>query len=55
MKLDWIITNIRKIIVAIYANVLRFLLRAFSWYQESKAMHVMHAFTGPAELRYHDI
>ncbi|KAI0536027.1 hypothetical protein GGR58DRAFT_514881 [Xylaria digitata] len=47
--------HIRKIIVAIYANILKFLLRALSWYQESKAMHIIHAITRPAELRYNDL
>ncbi|TGJ87250.1 hypothetical protein E0Z10_g1563 [Xylaria hypoxylon] len=47
--------QIRKIIVDMYANILKFLLRALSWYQESKAMHVIHAITRPAELRYNDL
>ncbi|KAI0465623.1 hypothetical protein F4859DRAFT_528286 [Xylaria cf. heliscus] len=47
--------QIREIIVAIYANVLKFLLRALSWYQESKVKHALHAITRPAELRYNDL
>ncbi|KAI1374768.1 hypothetical protein F4677DRAFT_447034 [Hypoxylon crocopeplum] len=47
--------QIRHIVVALYAHVLKFLLRALRWYQESKAMHVVHAITRPAELRYDDI
>ncbi|KAI0429858.1 hypothetical protein F5Y09DRAFT_309247 [Xylaria sp. FL1042] len=47
--------QMRKIIVAIYANILKFLLRALSWYQESKLMHVIHAITRPVELRYNDL
>lgn len=49
------IPEIREIVVAIYANVIKFLLRALSWYQESKVMHAIHAITRPPELRYNDI
>ncbi|KAI0452894.1 hypothetical protein F5B21DRAFT_316988 [Xylaria acuta] len=47
--------RIKKTTVAIYANILKFLLRALSWYQESKPLHVLHAITRPAELRYTDL
>lgn len=46
---------IREIIVDMYTNILRFLLRALGWYKESKAKHVLHSITRPAELRYNDI
>jgi hypothetical protein len=38
-----------------YAHILRFLLRALRWYQESKLSHMVHAITRPAELRYDDL
>ncbi|TQN67034.1 hypothetical protein CSHISOI_08421, partial [Colletotrichum shisoi] len=46
--------HVRRIVVAIHANVLKFLVRALRWYQESKFMHVVHAITRPTELRYDD-
>ncbi|TRX92246.1 hypothetical protein FHL15_006861 [Xylaria flabelliformis] len=48
-------THVRRVIVAIYTNVLKFLLRALSWYQESKVMHIIHAITRPAGLQYNDL
>ncbi|KAK7937365.1 uncharacterized protein PG986_014233 [Apiospora aurea] len=49
------IPPLRQIITKIYAQILRFLVRALGWYQESKFMHVVHSVTRPAELRYDDI
>lgn len=45
----------RQIVVNIYAHILKFLLRALRWYQESRIMHVVHSITRPTELRYDDI
>ncbi|KAI0401356.1 hypothetical protein F4802DRAFT_580431 [Xylaria palmicola] len=45
----------KQIIIALYTNILEFLLRALRWYQESKIMHAVHAITKPVELRYADI
>ncbi|KAI1110011.1 hypothetical protein F5Y14DRAFT_430588 [Nemania sp. NC0429] len=47
--------HIKKIIVDIYVNILKFLLRALCWYQESKLVHLLHAITRPPELRYNDL
>ncbi|KAJ0161402.1 hypothetical protein CTA2_6290 [Colletotrichum tanaceti] len=47
--------HVRRIVVAIHANILRFLVRALRWYQESRCMHVVHAIMRPTELRYDDI
>jgi hypothetical protein len=47
--------QIKRAIVAMYAYILRFLLRALRWYQESKPMHILHAITRPPELRYDDL
>jgi hypothetical protein len=47
--------QIKHSIVAMYTYILRFLLRALRWYQESKQMRVIHAITRPAELRYDDL
>ncbi|PKK44032.1 hypothetical protein CI102_11210 [Trichoderma harzianum] len=47
--------QIRQVIVEIYVHILKFLLRALSWYRESKMTHMLQAITKPAELRYGDI
>ncbi|QYT00428.1 hypothetical protein H0G86_007511 [Trichoderma simmonsii] len=47
--------QIRQVIVEIYVHILHFLLRALSWYRESKMTHMLQAITRPAELRYGDI
>ncbi|KAI1415684.1 hypothetical protein F5Y13DRAFT_147541 [Hypoxylon sp. FL1857] len=47
--------QVNRIIVSIYAHILKFLLRALKWYQESKVKHMVHAITQPAELRFNDI
>lgn len=49
------VPHMRKIVVAIYSHILKFLIRALRWYQESKFMHVVHSITRPTELRYDDI
>jgi hypothetical protein len=40
---------------ALYAYILRFLIRAHGWYKEGKFLHLIHSFTRPAELRYKDL
>lgn len=49
------IPPLRQTITKIYSHVLRFLVRALGWYQESKLMHALHSITRPTELRYDDI
>lgn len=39
----------------LYANLLRFFVRAYDWYQEHSFMHIIHSITRPVELRYADI
>ncbi len=48
-------TRLKQAVSELYALVIRFLLRARDWYQESKAMHVLHSLTRPVELRYADL
>ncbi|KAJ4858273.1 hypothetical protein T069G_06540 [Trichoderma breve] len=47
--------QIRQVIVEIYVNILKFLLRALSWYRESKMTHMLQSITMPTKLRYGDI
>ncbi|KAJ3578674.1 hypothetical protein NPX13_g1895 [Xylaria arbuscula] len=47
--------QVKQAIVTMYAHILRFLIRALRWYQESKVMHIVHAITRPADLRYDDL
>ncbi|KAK8076082.1 hypothetical protein PG994_003354 [Apiospora phragmitis] len=49
------IPPLRQTITKMYSHVLKFLVRALGWYQESKLMHALHSVTRPAELRYDDI
>jgi hypothetical protein len=37
------------------AYILRFLVRAHDWYQESPWKHIIHSITQPSELRYDDL
>ncbi|MCJ1432419.1 hypothetical protein MMC27_001775 [Xylographa pallens] len=49
-------TNTMKQLVAIvYANIMKFLVRALEWYEEGKIAHAIHAITRPAALRYDDL
>ncbi|KAI0971619.1 hypothetical protein F4678DRAFT_431332 [Xylaria arbuscula] len=47
--------QVKQAIVAMYAHILRFLIRSLRWYQESKVMHMIHAITRPVDLRYDDL
>lgn len=39
----------------LYAHIMRFLIRAWKFYHESKFMHALHSITRPAALRYDDL
>ena len=47
--------RMKQAVADLYAYILRFLIRAQNWYQESKLLHALHSFTRPAELRYADL
>lgn len=47
--------RVKRAIVAMYAHVLKFLIRSLRWYQETKISHAIHSITRPAELRYNDL
>ena len=47
--------RMKQAVANLYAYIIRFLIRAQSWYQESKPLHALHSFTRPAELRYADL
>ena len=47
--------RMKQAVADLYAYILRFLIRAQGWYQESKLLHALHSFTRPAELRYADL
>ncbi|KAI1802976.1 hypothetical protein F4811DRAFT_527153 [Daldinia bambusicola] len=49
------VPHIKHVAVAMYAHVLRFLLRALKWYQESPIKRAIHTITRPAELYLNDI
>ena len=48
-------TRMKQTVAGLYAYILRFLIRAQGWYQESRLLHAFHSFRRPAELRYADI
>ncbi|KAF5693477.1 hypothetical protein FGLOB1_14385 [Fusarium globosum] len=39
----------------LYANLVRFFIRAHEWCQEGKLLHLVHSITRPPELRYQDL
>ncbi|KAI9652431.1 MAG: hypothetical protein M1831_006774 [Alyxoria varia] len=47
--------HIRKAVAELYSYIIRFLLRAYDWYNENKLQHVLHAITRPAEIRCLDL
>ena len=47
--------RMKQAVADLYAYILRFLIRAQGWFQESRISHALHSFTRPAELRYADI
>ena len=47
--------RMKQAVADLYAYIIRFLIRAQGWYQESKVLHAFHSFTRPAELRYADL
>lgn len=48
-------SQLKNLVIALYAHILKFPLRALRWYQESKTMRMIHAIKRPAELRYDDL
>lgn len=47
--------KMKSAVAELYARVVRFLIRAQAWYEESKPLHLLHSITRPPELRYFDI
>ncbi|KAI0426472.1 hypothetical protein F5Y09DRAFT_351156 [Xylaria sp. FL1042] len=45
----------RRLASTLYAHIMRFLIRALKYYEESRLMHVVHSITRPAALRYDDL
>ncbi|TGJ82870.1 hypothetical protein E0Z10_g5893 [Xylaria hypoxylon] len=49
-------TSVMKHLVSmLYAHIMRFLIRALKYYEESSLMRVVHSITRPATLRYDDL
>ncbi|KAI0862532.1 hypothetical protein F4860DRAFT_116892 [Xylaria cubensis] len=49
-------TSVMKHLVSmLYAHIMRFLIRALKYYEESSLMRVVHSITRPAALRYDDL
>lgn len=47
--------RMKTAVAELYANIIKFLVRARDWYEEGKIMHFIHSITRPWELRYDDI
>ncbi|KAI4134158.1 MAG: hypothetical protein LQ347_001756 [Umbilicaria vellea] len=47
--------RVKRALVAMYAHILKFLVRSLRWYQETRLSRAIHSITRPAELRYDDL
>ncbi|RGP66303.1 hypothetical protein FSPOR_6681 [Fusarium sporotrichioides] len=47
--------RIRQAVSNLYANIVRFFIRAHEWCQEGALRHLLHSITRPPELRYQDL
>jgi hypothetical protein len=47
--------TMQQTVAMLYAHIVRFLIRAMEWYEESRLTHVLHSITRPASLRYDDL
>ena len=45
----------KRAVAQLYANVLRFFIRAQDWYEEGRLLHILHSLTRPVEIRFADI
>ncbi|KAL9044387.1 MAG: hypothetical protein Q9214_002470 [Letrouitia sp. 1 TL-2023] len=46
---------VKQAVSALYAYIIKFLLRSLDWYEEGKIAHAIHSITKPAALRYDDL
>ncbi|QPC74694.1 hypothetical protein HYE68_005446 [Fusarium pseudograminearum] len=47
--------SMRQAVSNLYANLVRFFIRAHEWCQEGTLRHLLHSITRPPELRYQDL
>jgi hypothetical protein len=47
--------QMRKFMIMLYAQIIKFLTISLSWFKESRALHVLHSVTRPPELCYSDL
>ncbi|KAK5991936.1 hypothetical protein PT974_05326 [Cladobotryum mycophilum] len=47
--------QMRRAAEELYSSILKFLMRAYDWYNEGKLYHIIHSFTKPPELYYSDL
>ncbi|KAI8631672.1 hypothetical protein F5Y19DRAFT_401907 [Xylariaceae sp. FL1651] len=48
-------TLMKRLVSMLYAHIVRFLIRAWKYYEESNFMRAVHTITRPAALRYDDL
>ncbi|KAF2195112.1 hypothetical protein K469DRAFT_3844 [Zopfia rhizophila CBS 207.26] len=47
--------RMKRAIAELYAHIMKFLIRAHNWFQETRLQHAWHAISRPAEIRYEDL
>ncbi|KAI6758222.1 hypothetical protein HG530_010462 [Fusarium avenaceum] len=47
--------RVKQAVSNLYANLVRFFIRAYEWCQEGKLRHLLHSITRPPQLRYQDL
>lgn len=47
--------SMKHAVAKLYANIIKFFIRARDWYKESPLLHALHSITRPVELRYQDL
>lgn len=47
--------RMKEVVAQLYCHIIRFFIRAESWYQQSKARHAWEALARPVELHYNDL
>ena len=48
-------SRVKRAVAELYRDVIKFLIRAHSWYQQSPLQHAWEALARPVELRYDDL
>ncbi|TGO29089.1 hypothetical protein BPAE_0019g00650 [Botrytis paeoniae] len=47
--------QMRKYIIMLNAQIIKFLTVSLSWFKESRALHILHSVTRPPQIQYNDL